>query len=71
MSNESNKSNIFWTSYADLLTSLFFVMLALYVVTFVILRNEQAKYKADSDKLKKLQQIENSVNNIDASGQYF
>lgn len=71
MSNESNKSNFFWTSYADLLTSLFFVMLALYVVTFVILRNEQAKYKADSDKLKKLQQIETSVNNIDTSGKYF
>ena len=71
MSNESNKSNIFWTSYADLLTSLFFVMLALYVVTFVILRNEQAKYKADSDKLKRLQQIETSVSNIDTSKKYF
>lgn len=67
MSNESNKSNIFWTSYADLLTSLFFVMLALYVVTFVILRNEQAKYKADAEKLRRLQDIEKSVNAIDSN----
>ena len=67
MSNETNKTNFFWTSYADLLTSLFFIMLALYVVTFVILKKEQAKYKADAEKLRRIQEIERSVNAIDSN----
>ena len=67
MSNETNKTNFFWTSYADLLTSLFFIMLALYVVTFVVLKKEQAKYKADAQKLRRIQEIERSVNAIDSN----
>ena len=70
-SKPSNNQNTFWTSYADLFMSLFFVMLVLYVVTFVVLRKEQAKYKADAEKLRKIQEIEKSVNGIDSSGQYF
>lgn len=68
MANEpQNSSNFFWTSYADLLTSLFFIMLVLYVVTFVVLKSEQAKYKADAEKLRRMQDIERSVNAIDSN----
>ena len=65
--NSNNNSNFFWTSYADLLTSLFFIMLVLYVVTFVVLKSEQAKYKADAEKLRRIQEIERSVNAIDSN----
>ena len=68
MSSEpQNNNNFFWTSYADLLTSLFFIMLVLYVITFVVLKKEQAKYKADAEKLRKIQEIERSVNAIDSN----
>ena len=67
MNDSQGKNNFFWTSYADLLTSLFFVMLVLYVVTFVVLKSEQAKYKADAEKLRRIQEIEKSVNAIDSN----
>lgn len=65
--NSDSQNSIFWTSYSDLLTSLFFVMLVLYVVTFVVLKVEQSKYKADAEKLRRIQEIEKSVNTIDSS----
>lgn len=52
------KTGFFWVSYADLMTSLFFVMLVLYVITFVILQVEQGKIKAQNEQLKKILQIE-------------
>ena len=61
----------FWTSYADLMTSLFFVMLALYAVTFVVLKAEQARYKADAEQLRKIREIEKALNGIAEKGGYF
>lgn len=52
------KTGFFWVSYADLMTSLFFVMLVLYVITFVILQIEQGKIVAQNEQLKKILQIE-------------
>lgn len=34
-----NKPDFFWTSYTDLMTSLFFIMLTLYVLTYVKLNS--------------------------------
>jgi outer membrane protein OmpA-like peptidoglycan-associated protein len=63
----AHHTDFFWTSYTDLFTSLFFVMLVLYVITFVVLKQEQNKYKADAERLRKLQNIENAVNKIDTN----
>ena len=52
------KTGFFWISFADLMTSLFFLMLVLYVVTFVILKVEQGKIIAQNEQLKKILQIE-------------
>ncbi len=65
--NIDSQMSIFWTSYSDLLTSLFFLMLVLYVVTFAVLKAEQNKYKADAEKLRRIQEIEKSVNAIDSN----
>ncbi|MAX71236.1 MAG: hypothetical protein CMC76_09075 [Flavobacteriaceae bacterium] len=52
------KTGFFWVSFADLMTSLFFLMLVLYVITFVILKVEQGKIEAQNEQLKKILQIE-------------
>lgn len=58
---KKKRDNNFWTSYSDLMTSLFFVMLVLFVLTITLLQNEITTTK---EKLKKIQDIENSIKNI-------
>ena len=66
MKNGKEKS-FFWVSYTDLMTTLFFVMLVLYVLTFIKLRYEQQTYKAKAEELDKIREIEQSINNIDST----
>ncbi len=42
------KKNFFWVGYSDLLTSLFFVMLVLFVVTFIILKKKNDELVAQN-----------------------
>lgn len=49
------------------MTSLFFIMLVLYVLTFAVLKFEKEKYKAEADQLKKIKEIEKSINEIDTT----
>jgi outer membrane protein OmpA-like peptidoglycan-associated protein len=56
------ESNFFWTSYADLMTSLFFVMLALYILTVAVLKYQQ---KATEEQLKKIKEIQNATKALD------
>jgi len=63
------KTGFFWVSYADLMTSLFFVMLVLYVITFMILQIEVGKVTADAEKLKKIEKIQEALQTLDK--QYF
>jgi len=63
MSKSKNES-FFWTSYSDLMTSLFFVMLVLFILTIVLLHN---KIKATENQLKKIQEIEEAINKIDTT----
>lgn len=63
------KTGFFWVSYADLMTSLFFVMLVLYVVTFVILQAEVGKIEADAEIKQKIEKIQKALQSLDK--QYF
>ncbi|MBE8712691.1 hypothetical protein [Sphingobacterium hungaricum] len=61
--SKRSESNVFWVSFSDLMTSLFFIVLVLFVVTFVNNRNTivaQAKqlkvYKEVEESLKPLKQ---------------
>lgn len=56
--SKKNKGDFFWVSYADLMTTLFFVMLVLFVLTIVYLKLEQAKIVAQVEDLKKIVQLE-------------
>ena len=79
MSDKKNKS-FFWASYADLMTSLFFVMLMLFVVAVVELNKKNkelqgtnTQIKIEKDKLKaqldKAQEIETATRGLES--EYF
>lgn len=63
--------SFFWASYADLMTSLFFIMLVLFVLTTVVLKRqvdeiEEVK-EATEEQMEKVKEIENAVNEIDTT----
>lgn len=58
----------FWPSYSDLMTSLFFLMLVLFVFTIISLRNTIIKAehqrKVSEEQLRNVQQIQEAVNQL-------
>jgi outer membrane protein OmpA-like peptidoglycan-associated protein len=69
----AKKGNYFWASYSDLMTSLFFIMLVLFVLTISILNRQQKLLKEQQDKLiveadafNKIQELEKSISEIDS-----
>ena len=68
MAKKQNKS-LFWASYADLMTSLFFLMLTLFVTTVVILNGERNKVKdalaASEAEKAQLNAINDAIKDID------
>jgi len=60
----SKKPNFFWASYADLMTSLFFIMLVLFVLTVVMLKREQAGLVKKLEEFEKIEEIKKSINEI-------
>ena len=58
---KTKETDFFWPSYTDLMTSLFFIMLVLYVFTFVKLRLQQ---QATEEQLNKIKQIQNMVKEL-------
>lgn len=65
------KESFFWTSYSDLMTSLFFVMLLLFVLAIVLLSSNLSRVEAERNateaQLKKVIEIENAINTIDSN----
>lgn len=62
---QKNES-FFWTSYSDLMTSLFFVMLVLFILVIVLLHK---RMEATEDQLKEIKKVEQSTK--DLSQEYF
>lgn len=54
-------NNFFWVSFSDLMTSLFFVMMVLFVVTIGYL---QFQKKATEEQLKKIEEIQTAVQQL-------
>ena len=65
MPKKDKSGDFFWVSYSDLMTSLFFIMLVLYVLTFVLLKIQQGKLQADAAELAKIREIQEAVEHID------
>ena len=45
-------------SFSDLMTSLFFVVLVLYVLTYIMLKKEQNKLEIENERLNQILQLE-------------
>lgn len=54
-------NNFFWVSFSDLMTSLFFIMLVLFVVTIGYLQFEK---KATEQQLKKMEELQTAVQQL-------
>lgn len=71
--SKQKKESYFWTSFSDLMTSLFFVMLVLFVLTVALLHKRMVdienERKATQAQLDKIKEIEESVRNINS--EYF
>jgi outer membrane protein OmpA-like peptidoglycan-associated protein len=61
------KAGFFWVSYADLMTSLFFVMLVLYVISFTILKSKQNELQAAADQLKEIESVQLALEGLDTN----
>lgn len=65
------EKSLFWASYADLMTSLFFVMLVLFIGAIVVLDQERREFKGMYETSKKekeiLDQINDATKNIDST----
>lgn len=61
---KSKKESFFWTSYSDLMTSLFFIMLVLFVLTIALLHN---KITATQGELNKIKELNTSIEKIDTN----
>ena len=62
----NKKETFFWTSYSDLMTSLFFIMMVLFVLVMVLLYK---RMQVTQDKLDEIKRIELSTK--DLSKKYF
>ena len=57
----SKKANFFWASYADLMTSLFFIMLVLFVLVIAMMKRQQ---KATEEQLRQILDIQAAVKEL-------
>jgi outer membrane protein OmpA-like peptidoglycan-associated protein len=58
---KGKSTSFFWPSFTDLMTSLFFIMLVLYVLTIMKLKIQQ---QASDEQLKKIKEIQNAVEKL-------
>lgn len=67
MSEKKNGSH-FWPSYSDLMTSLFFLMLVMFILTIVSLRNSlleaEKLRRVSEEQLRSIEQIQQAVNQL-------
>lgn len=67
----AKKESFFWTSYSDLMTSLFFVMLVLFVLTVILLNKKMIEIieitETTQEQLNKIEEIEAATKDIDSS----
>lgn len=66
---KEKKETYFWASYSDLMTSLFFVMLVLFVLTIALLHKRMVIIEnqriATETQLNKIKEVEQATHNID------
>jgi len=71
MAGGKKKNDYFWVSFSDLMTTLFFVMLVLFVLTVVYLKIEQGKMETTIEQLEKIVQLEKQFEPLQQDGDFF
>jgi outer membrane protein OmpA-like peptidoglycan-associated protein len=66
---KTNSTNLFWTSYADLMTALFIVMLALFILSYKLFQDRQGELEVMASQYQKIQEIEAALGALE--GEYF
>jgi len=65
------KKSLFWASYADLMTSLFFIMLTLFVASSIILSKKsndwEKKYRTSEKEKEQLERINDVIQDLDST----
>jgi outer membrane protein OmpA-like peptidoglycan-associated protein len=76
MADDQRQSDFFWPSYVDLMTSLFIVMLVLFVYSFKLFRDREesqkrllGELKVKAQELEQIQRIRESLRRLE--GDYF
>ena len=68
---KKKRESFFWTSYSDLMTSLFFIMLTLFVLAIALLHREVVQIGKERDateaELEKINEIRTAVQSIDST----
>lgn len=64
---QPKKESFFWTSYSDLMTSLFFIMLTLFVLVIVLLHK---RMETTEQQLEEIKRVEASTRELDKSKYY-
>lgn len=68
---KKHKESYFWTSYSDLMTNLFFVMLMLFILAIALLHREMVQIGRERDatkaEIEKINEIRNAIQNIDTT----
>ena len=64
-----SKRDFFWPSYVDLMTSLFIVMLVLFVLSYKMFQDNEDKLQVQLQQLRKIQEIEAALKGLE--GKYF
>ncbi|MDR2424947.1 MAG: hypothetical protein LBD59_09530 [Prevotellaceae bacterium] len=68
--SKNKKESFFWASYSDLMTSLFFVMLALFVLTVALQHSKIEQQAVTIDTLERLTQIDRQFEPLVKSGAF-
>lgn len=68
---KNQKESYFWTSYSDLMTNLFFVMLMLFILVVALLHREMVQIGKERDatkaEIEKINEIRAAIQNIDTT----
>ena len=62
--NKNKKESFFWTSYSDLMTSLFFVMLVLFVLTIALLHKRNKGLITKLEEYEHIESVKRAINEI-------
>ena len=64
------KESFFWTSYSDLMTSLFFIMLVLFIIVIVVMQRRMSSLELSAQRYEEVKKIEASTQELIENGNF-